>query len=75
MQGHRHDKVGGRQIPAGISDIQQFDQRRRPWQLRSELELMDTGANDPFVKHGGPGRIKMEGGLDAFAAKMFGRGG
>jgi len=75
MQGHRHDEVGGRQFPTDMSDFQQFGQGRRPLQLRSEFELMDTGANDPFVKHGGPGRIEMEGGLDAFAAQVVGRMG
>jgi hypothetical protein len=43
--------------------------------LRPELELVDAGANDSFMKYGRSGRVKMEGGIDAFAAQVVGRVG
>jgi hypothetical protein len=75
MQRHRDDKIGVRQSPTGISDFQQFNQGRRPLNLSPKLELMDTGANDSFMKYGRSGRVKMEDGLDAFAAQMIRRVG
>jgi hypothetical protein len=43
--------------------------------LRPELKLVDAGANDSFMKYGRPGRVKMEGGLDTFAAQVVRRVG
>jgi len=73
MQRHRNDQGGFGQSPTGISDLQQFNQRRGPFHLRPELELVDAGADDSFMKYGRSGRVKMESGLDAFAAQVVRR--
>jgi hypothetical protein len=43
--------------------------------LRVELELVDTGANDALMERRRSGGVKVESGLDAFAAQVVRRTG
>jgi hypothetical protein len=54
-----------------MGSLHQFNQRRRPFRLRPEFELVDAVSNYSFVKSSRSGRIEMEGGFDAFAAKVI----